>query len=102
MPPGVGTEPMVKPFKVTVATALAATVPDCNVITMADAAVAPALPPAPPLNKTLEAVTPAAKKPEGYARVMLFPAESAPPAVVLKLKVTDTFVLFTTRSESAT
>jgi hypothetical protein len=93
---------MVKPFKVTVATALAATVPDCNVITMVEAAVAPALPPAPPLNNTLEAVTPAAKKPEGYARVMLFPAESAPPAVVLKLKVTDTFDLFTTRSESAT
>ena len=97
-PPGVGTDPIVRPIKVTVAAALAVTVPDCSVITTLEAAVALALATAAPLSKTLGGVPPAAKKPEGYISVIVLPAESAPPAVGINENVAITFPLLTTRS----
>jgi hypothetical protein len=89
-PPAVGAAPMVRPLRVIVTTALPATVPDCNVITMLDAPLAAALAFAAPLIATLDGTTPDAKKREGYISVMVLGAESAPPAVVLKPKVTST------------
>jgi hypothetical protein len=88
---------MVNPFKVTVAAALAAIVPDCSVITMLEAPVMLALAAATPLNATLGGVPPAAKKPEGYISVTVLLAESAPPAVGMKENVATTFTLLTTR-----
>ena len=97
MPPGVGADPMVNPSRVMVAAALAATAPDCSVITVLDAPVMLALTAA-PLSKTLGGVPPAAKKPEGYISVIVLLAESAPPAVGINENVAITFPLLTTRS----
>ena len=90
LPPAVGAAPMVRPLRVIVTTALPATVPDCNAITMLDTPLAAALAFAAPLIATLDGTTPDAKKREGYISVMVLGAESAPPAVVLKPKVTST------------
>ena len=100
MPPAVGTDPMVKPIKVTVAAVLAATVPDPNdnVITMLETPVTLALATAAPLSETLGGLPPAAKKPEGYISVIVLLAESAPPAVGINENVAITFPLLTTRS----
>ena len=89
---------MVNPSRVMVAAALAATVPDDNVITMLETPVALALATAVPLSETLGGVPPAAKKPEGYISVIVLPAESAPPAVGINENVAITFNLLTTRS----
>jgi hypothetical protein len=89
---------MVNPSRVMVAAALAATVPDDNVITMLETPVELALATAVPLSKTLGGVPPAAKKPEGYISVIVLPAESAPPAVGINENVAITFPLLTTRS----
>ncbi len=89
LPPGVLVEPIVMPSNVTVTAVLAAALPDCNVSTMFDVPLAAELAAAPPLNVTL-GVTPTAKKSGGYARVMVFPVESAPPADGVKLNVTGT------------
>ena len=43
-----------------------------------------------------------AKKPDGYVSVMLLPAASAPPAVVVKVNVAAADVLLATRSATAT
>jgi len=56
---------------------------------------------APPLTETLDGVTPIARKPVGYVRVIASGAASAPPAVGVKLKVTGTFDMLATRKESA-
>ena len=98
VPPSVGTDPIVRPIKVTVAAVLAATAPDCSVITRVEAPVAVALAAAAPLSKTTRGVTPAAKKPEGYISVTELLAESAPPAVGMKENVAITFTLLTNRS----
>ncbi len=98
LPPSVDTDPILRPFKVTVAAVLAATVPDCSVSTMLEAPVVPALATAAPLNSTLKMVTPAAKKPEGYISVTVLLAESAPPAVGMKENVAATFTLLINRS----
>ena len=92
--------PMVRPVTVTVTPLLAATA--APVVTTIWVLVGVAT--APPLTPLIVAAGDPVpeKKPDGYVSVMVLPLESAPPAVVLKLKVTDTFVLFTTRSESAT
>ena len=97
MPPGVVVTPIVMPTNVTVTAVLAAALPDCNVITMLDAPLAVEFAVAPPLNVTL-GVTPTAKKSGGYARVMVFPVESAPPADGVKLNVTGTPDFLITRS----
>jgi len=94
---------MVRPIKVTVAAALAATVPVDNVITMLETPVELALAKAAPLSETLGGVPPAAKKPEGYISVIVLLAEvllaeSAPPAVGINENVAITFPLLTTRS----
>jgi hypothetical protein len=96
--PAVGVDPMVKPSRVMIAAALAATVPVDNVITILEAPVALALATAAPLSKTLGGVPPAAKKPEGYIIVIVLLAESAPPAVGMNENVAITFPLLTTRS----
>ena len=93
-----GADPIFNPSKVMVDEALAATVPDCNVITMLEALIMLALATATPLNATLGDVPPAAKKPEGYISVTVLLAESAPPAVGMKENVAITFPLLTTRS----
>ena len=97
-PPGVGADAIVRPIKVTVAAALASTVPDCNVMTRLEAPVALALATAAPLSRTMGGVPPAAKKPEGYISVTVPLAERAPPAVGMKENVAITFALLTTRS----
>ena len=43
-----------------------------------------------------------AKKPDGYVSVMLLPAASAPPAVVVKVNVAADDALLAMRSEAAT
>jgi hypothetical protein len=42
------------------------------------------------------------KKPDGYVSVMLLPAASAPPAVVVKVNVAADDALLAMRSEAAT
>ncbi len=88
---------MVKPSRVMVAAALAATVPIDNVITTLEDPVALALAAA-PLSETLGDVPPAIKKPEGYISVMVLLAESAPPAVGMKENVAISFTPLTIRS----
>ena len=97
-PPGVGADAIVNPSKVMVAATLAATAPDCNVMTRLEAPVALALATAAPLSRTMGGVPPAAKKPEGYISVTVPLAERAPPAVGMKENVAITFALLTTRS----
>ena len=89
------------PLNVTVTAALAATLPDPSVSTMLDAPLAPQLAVATPLNATLLGVTLGARKPGGYVSVTVLDSASAPPAVGVKLNVTGTPALFTTRSELA-
>ena len=92
--------PIVMPLNVTATAALAATLPDCSVSTMLDAPLAPELAVA-PLKVTLLGVTLGARKPDGYVSVTVLGDASAPPAVGVKLNVTGTPALFTTRSELA-
>ena len=87
------------PPNVTVTAALAATLPDPSVSTMLDAPLAPELKVAP--LKVTVGVTPEAKKLVGYVSVTVLVDASAPPAVGVKLNVTATSCLFTTRSELA-
>ena len=84
------------PPNVTVTAALAATLPVSSVSTMLDAPLAPGLN-VTPLKVTV-GVTPKAKKLVGYVSVTVLEDASAPPAVGLKLNVTATPALFTTRS----
>ena len=88
------------PTNVTVTAALAATLPDPSVSTMLDVPLAPQLAVATPLRVTLLGVTLGARKPDGYVSVTVLDFASAPPAVGVKLNVTGTPALFTTRSES--
>ena len=90
--------PIVMPPNVTVTAALAATLPDPSVSTMLDGPLAPQLAVAPPLKATLLGVTLGARKPVGYVSVTELGNASAPPAVGVKLNVTYTAALFTTRS----
>ena len=89
--------PIVMPTNVTVTATLAATLPDASVSTMLDAPLAPQLAVA-PLKVTLLGVTLGARKPDGYVSVTVLGDASAPPAVGVKLNVTGTPALFTTRS----
>ncbi len=100
-PPAVAVVPIVMPTNVTVTVALAATLPDPSVSTMLDAPLAPQLAVAPPLKATLLGVTLGARKPDGYVSVTVLVFASAPPAVGVKLNVTGTPALFTTRSKLA-
>ena len=97
-PPSVAAVPIVIPPNVTVTATLAATMPDPSVSTMLDAPLAPQLAVAPPLKATLLGVTLGARKPDGYVSVTVLGFTSAPPAVGVKLNVTGTPALFTTRS----
>ena len=99
-PPAVASAPIVMPPNVTVTAALAATLPVSSVSTMLDAPLTPELAVA-PLKVTLLGVTLGARKPEGYLSVIVLDVASAPPAVGVKLNVTGTGALFTTRSELA-
>ena len=99
--PAVAVVPIFKPTNVTVTAVLAATLPDASVSTMLDAPLAPQLAVAPPLKVTLLGVTLGARKPDGYVSVTVLGDASAPPAVGVKLNVTGTPALFTTRSELA-
>ena len=101
MPPAVAVVPIFMPPNVTVTAALAATLPVSSVSTMLDVPLAPQLAVAPPLKVTLLGVTLGARKPDGYVSVMVLGDASAPPAVGVKLNVTATPALFTTRSELA-
>ena len=89
--------PMVRPCKVTVTAVLAASVAVPVVMTMEAAVGAAAMPVAPPLMLT-RGVALVAKKPDGYDSVMLLPAASAPPAVVVNDNVAAAPVLPATRS----
>ena len=89
--------PIVMPSNVTVTATLAATLPDCSVSIMLDAPLlAPGLK-VTPLKVTV-GITPEAKKLVGYVSVVVLGDASAPPAVGVKLNVTATPALFTTRS----
>ena len=101
LPPAVAVVPIVMPPNVTVTAVLAATLPDPSVSTMLDVPLAPQLAVAPPLKATLLGVTLGARKPDGYVSVTVLGDASAPPAVGVKLNVTGTPALFTTRSELA-
>ena len=100
-PPGVGTDLMVRPIKVTVAVALAATVPDCSVMTRLEVPAALARASATPLNATLGGVPTAAKNAEGYIIVTVSDCKSVPPAVGVNVNVTVTPALCATRSATA-
>ena len=101
MPPAVGVAPIVMPSNVTVTAVLAAALPVSNVSTMLDVPLAAEFAVAPPLNVTLLGGTPTAKKLSGYISVTVLDTASAPPAVGVKLNVTDTPVRLTTRLEDA-
>ena len=92
--------PIVMPPNVTVTAVLAKTLPVASVSTMLDVPLAPQLAVA-PLKVTLLGVTLGARKPDGYVSVTVLDFASAPPAVGVKLNVTGTPALFTTRSELA-
>ena len=94
--------PIVMPLNVTMTGKLPTIDPDCSVSTMLDAPLAPQLAVATPLKATLLGVTLGARKPDGYVSVTVLGDASAPPAVGVKLNVTGTPALFTTRSELAT
>jgi len=93
--------PIFIPTNVTVTAALAATLPDPSVSTMLDVPLAPQLAVATPLKATLLGVTLGARKPDGYVSVTVLGGASAPATVGVKLNVTGTPALFTTRSELA-
>ena len=88
--------PIVMPPNVTVTATLAATLPDSSVSIMLDAPLAPELKVAP--LKVTVGITPEAKKLVGYVSVVVLSDASAPPAVGVKVNVTATPALFTTRS----
>ena len=96
-----GVAPIVMALNVTVTAVPAAAVPVCNVSTMLDAPLAAEFAVAPPLNVTLDGVTPTAKKPDGYVSVTVLVTASAPPAVGVKLNVAATPDLDTMRSVAA-
>ncbi len=93
--------PIVMPTNVTVTAVLAATLPVASVSTMLKGPLAPQLAVATPLKATLLGVTLGARKPDGYVSVTVLGDASAPPAVGVKLNVTGTPALFTTRSVPA-
>ncbi len=97
-PPAVLEAPIVTTPNVTVTAVLAATLPVSSVSKMLDAPLAPQLAVATPLKVTLLGVTLGARKPDGYVSVTVLGGASAPPAVGVKLNVTYTPALFTTRS----
>ena len=86
------TPPMVRPVRVTVTAVLAASVMPAVVMTMDVFEGAAELPVAPLLMATAGGLL-NAKKPVGYDSVMLLPAASAPPAVVVNENVTLATVL---------
>ena len=69
------------------------------VMTSAVADGAAEMPRTDPLINTL-GVAEVLRKPGGYVKVMLLPIASAPPEVMVKLNVADTFALLAKRSES--
>ncbi len=91
--------PIVRPVSVMVKAVLAASVAPAVVMTME---VAPGgligVKLAPPVDKAPVGVALVAKKPNGYESVILLPAASAPPAVVVNENVAAALVLPTTRS----
>ena len=100
-PPAVGVPPMVKPVTVTVTAVLAATA--APVVTTICVLVGVTTEPVGPLPLICTLGDPAlAKKPDGYVSVILLPAASAPPAVVVNENVAAAPVLLATRSALAT
>jgi len=93
------TGPSLSPTTVTVTFVEAAIPAVAVVMTIAVADGAAEVPLTDPLINTL-GVAEVLKKPGGYVKVILLPMASAPPTVVVKLKVADTFVLSATRSDS--
>jgi hypothetical protein len=92
------TSPSLSPVRVTMTFVEAVTTAVAVVTTIAVADGAAEVPLTDPLINTL-GVAEALKKPAGYVSVMTLPMASAPPTVVVKLNVTDTFVLSATRSD---
>ena len=93
--------PMVRPVRVMVTAVLALSV-DVSVVMPIDVAVgAAALLDAPPFMATV-GVALVAKKPDGYVSVLLLPAASAPPAVVVNENVAVAPVLPEMRSKYET
>ena len=93
------TGPSLSPTTVTITFVEAAIPAVAVVMTIAVADGAAEVPLTDPLINTL-GVAEVLKKPGGYVSVMLLPMASAPPTVVVKLNVADTFVLSATRSDS--
>ena len=101
--------PMVRPVTVTVTAVLALIVEnevefigEFAVVMTICVSVGVATEPVGPLPLICTLGDPAlAKKPDGYVSVMLLPAASAPPAVVVKLNVAAAGVLPATRSDAA-
>jgi hypothetical protein len=93
---------MVRPVSVTVTAALAASaVPDV-VMTMEVAPTAPMRVDVILLEETVSMnVLVALKKPDGYVSVMVLPAASAPPALVVNENVAAADVFPATRSDAA-
>ena len=89
--------PIITTPNVTVTAALAKRLPEPSVSKMLDNPLAPQLAVA-PLKATPLGVTLGARKPDGYVSVTVLGGASAPPAVGVKLNVTYTPALFTTRS----
>jgi hypothetical protein len=92
--------PNFKPLRVTMTFAKAAIPAVAVVTTIAVDDGGAEVPLTDPLINTL-GVAELLKKPEGYVNVMKLPMASAPPAVVVKLKVAATFAFSATRSESS-
>jgi hypothetical protein len=99
-PPAVGVPLMIKPVSVTVTAALAASCATDVVTTIRVRVGCAQLPLAPPLTDA-PGVAVAAKKPDGYVRVMVPPAAIAPPAEVVKTNVAAAPVSPATRSADA-
>jgi hypothetical protein len=85
-------------MSVTLTATLPATLPDVNVITTLESPQGDDAAVTPPLTETVAGVTPGAKNLEGYMRVIVLKADSAPPALGVKPNVTGTPALLTTRS----
>ena len=98
-PPAVGVPPMVKPITVTVTAVLAATAAPLVTTIWVLVGVATALLLSPLIVAAGDPVP--EKKPDGYVSVMLLPAASLPPAVVVNEKVAAAELLPATRSDVA-
>ncbi len=97
-PPAVGVDPMDRPMSVTLTVEYATKVPETIAIQIWESLVCPEFADDLPFRITSVGVTPDAKNPEGYTKVMVSVDDRVPAALGTKLNVTDTPAFIMIRS----